>query len=98
MNNKTFAFILVSLMALGLAYFAYNEKARADQLATEKKQVQTELVANKKELADLHAQKDKIQIVTQDVTKTVTKLVVDNRVCDIHSDVIDQLNKARKGS
>jgi len=73
----------------------YARELKAEQLQAEnlKKQVEGDKIV----IAQLTAQKDKIQVVTQDVIKTVTKLVPDNRACDIHSDVIDQINKARSG-
>ena len=81
-----------------------NRQCKAAEYAREVKALQLQADNLKKQhdadqivIAQLTAQKTKIQVVTQDVIKTVTKLVPDNRACDIHNDVIDQINKARSG-
>lgn len=46
---------------------------------------------------DLNSKKDKVRVVTQEVIKKIPVLVKDNRACDIDSNAIKEINKARAG-
>jgi len=70
----------------------YNaEKIKYDNL---KKQYDDDEV----QIAQLKDQKNKIQVVTNDVVHTIIKKVPVNANCDIHEDVISQINIARSGT
>lgn len=107
--NKLLPFAAVLVAIVGIYFYGYskghhsaeaacNASAYKAQLVAEKlkeKNLQIQLTANEKTIADLTAEKQKVDVITKETIKTITKLVPENPACDVGPDVIKQINNLR---
>ena len=93
--------ILVIATIIGSFLYGYHKasaKCEAEKYRAAYQQVQVQLEASQKEVAQLKVQKDKIHVVTETQIKEVPKYIPDNRACDVGPDAIRLLNNARNVS
>lgn len=109
--RKFLPYILAAVAVLGVFWYTYHlgytsaaNECRAAQIQAEldaerirNKSLQDQLDSGVKVVEELRARKDQVQIVTREVVKRINILVPDVRACDVNTDVINEINKARAG-